>query len=97
MSASASSARLMEPRRLKELYMQIRRIADGERGNVVALHTKKFARDKSEEFYIRRIFENLCRRYGCQKLRGRRTKYMFNKRDLQNVSFEEFVEALLQT
>jgi hypothetical protein len=87
----------MDYRRLKELYENIRRTVEGARGSIVTLYASKFARDKSEEFYIHRILEVLCRRYGCMKLTGRRTKYMFNRRDLQNVSLDELTEALLQT
>ncbi|MGC8994497.1 MAG: hypothetical protein ACP5J0_03770, partial [Pyrobaculum sp.] len=77
-------------RAVEALFRRIREIAEGARGNVVALRPSRLASDMRAMRYVGRILRELCHRRGCHiHRRGKLVWYIFTVDALKSITLDE--------
>jgi hypothetical protein len=90
----------VENGRLAELiYWRIKEIAEGARGNVVAVRASWFSKDRRVMWHVNQILDSLCKSRGCHKLyirNGDMVRYVFTVSSLSTVTLEELRQLATQ-
>ncbi|MGB9705876.1 MAG: hypothetical protein ACPL3C_10535, partial [Pyrobaculum sp.] len=77
-------------RAIEALFRRMREIAEGARGNVVALRPSRLASDMKAVRYVSMVLRELCRRHGCHIHRRKKlVRYIFTVDALKSITLDE--------